>query len=421
MLGRDGIRWPTLLLGLIFASYCVVLHYQLRVYWPAEEKLADVTVEAEANAANYRRVLNDLTVCRRQASEPRPCESTAEIALAASQCLQQKTELQQRIDALERQLRESQAAGGKLHDRALHAENELAVAARVAEPEPDFTVFVMALTAPTADAAQRRMAMRRTWLTYRRPGGKPDSVRHRFVIGTAGLSASSRAELDIEQRTHGDLALLPHFKEAFQNLTGKLLEGFAWSVNESNIGRFAFLMKVDDDTFVRMDKVEQELVDVAPVDRNRLYWGYFDGRAEVRRRGKYAEMEWIMCDRYLPYALGGGYVVSRALAAYIAANQHSFARFNAEDASLGLWLAPLNITRKHDTRFDTEWRPRGCYDRYVVLHKRSAEEMETKHSRLVNTSFKVQCPSEYRNKGRSEYVYNWSVLPSNCCPGRGKH
>lgn len=184
-------------------------------------------------------------------------------------------------------------------------------------------------------------------------------------IGTAGLPQTTLDALYEEQTTHGDLALLPHFKEAFQNLTGKLLEGFAWSGNRSNIGRFDFLMKVDDDTFVRMDVMQHELEDVGEVDRDRLYWGYFDGRAEVRRRGKYAEMGWVICDKYLPYALGGGYVVSRALANYVAANRYAFSRFNAEDASLGLWLAPLNITRKHDTRFDTEWTSRGCFDRYV--------------------------------------------------------
>ena len=29
-----------------------------------------------------------------------------------------------------------------------------------------------------------------------------------------------------------------------------------------------------------------------------------------------------------------------------------------KDVSLGLWLAPYNITRKHDTRFDSEWKVR---------------------------------------------------------------
>jgi len=228
-------------------------------------------------------------------------------------------------------------------------------------------------------------------------------------------------QLRAENQEHGDLALLPHFKEAFQNLTGKLLEGFAWSVDPANLEPFDYLFKVDDDTFARMDVIERELAALPKGDRERLYWGYFDGRAEVRRRGKYAEMSWVVCDRYLPYALGGGYLVSRPLVQYVASNRFSFSRFNAEDASLGLWLAPLNITRKHDTRFDTEWFPRGCYNHYVVLHKQTAADMMNKHNRLTKSGFTVQCPSEYRNGKRVEYEYNWTVLPSNCCPGRGLH
>jgi hypothetical protein len=33
----------------------------------------------------------------------------------------------------------------------------------------------------------------------------------------------------------------------------------------------------------------------------------------------------------------------------------------AQDVSVGLWLAPLNLTRWHDVRFDTEWKVApGC-------------------------------------------------------------
>jgi galactosylxylosylprotein 3-beta-galactosyltransferase len=42
-----------------------------------------------------------------------------------------------------------------------------------------------------------------------------------------------------------------------------------------------------------------------------LYWGFFDGRAPVQIQGKWAEKDYKICDRYLPYALGGGYVLSQ--------------------------------------------------------------------------------------------------------------
>jgi galactosylxylosylprotein 3-beta-galactosyltransferase len=84
---------------------------------------------------------------------------------------------------------------------------------------------------------------------------------------------------------------------------------------------------------------------------------------------------------------------------------------------MGLWMGPLNVTRKHDKRFDTEWKSRGCSNKYVVLHRQSAIQMHEKHERLINSNMKRQCHDEY--KERVEYEYDWSKPPSKCCPGRG--
>ena len=42
--------------------------------------------------------------------------------------------------------------------------------------------------------------------------------------------------------------------------------------------RFKWLLKADDDTFVRMDVLIPELDQVPPHEHDKLYWGYFDGR-----------------------------------------------------------------------------------------------------------------------------------------------
>ena len=73
---------------------------------------------------------------------------------------------------------------------------------------------------------------------------------------------------------------------------------------------------------------------------------------KVHTWGKWAEKGWHFCDTYLPYALGGGYVIAGSLVRHIARNSGAYAVFKSEDVSLGLWTASLNVTRKHDTRFD---------------------------------------------------------------------
>lgn len=66
----------------------------------------------------------------------------------------------------------------------------------------------------------------------------------------------------------------------------------------------------------------------------------------------------MLCDTYLPYALGGGYVLGRPLVAHVVAAAPLLAAYTSEDVSVGAWLAPLNVTRRHDVRFDTEWKVR---------------------------------------------------------------
>jgi galactosylxylosylprotein 3-beta-galactosyltransferase len=51
-----------------------------------------------------------------------------------------------------------------------------------------------------------------------------------------------------------------------------------------------------------------------------LYWGYFDGRARAFSKGKWQEKDWFLCDTYLPYALGGGYVISESIVSFLAKN-----------------------------------------------------------------------------------------------------
>lgn len=36
--------------------------------------------------------------------------------------------------------------------------------------------------------------------------------------------------------------------------------------------------------------------------------------------GKWQEKDWFLCDNYLPYALGGGYVISRSIVDYVGRN-----------------------------------------------------------------------------------------------------
>ena len=193
-------------------------------------------------------------------------------------------------------------------------------------------LLIMVLTGPRN--IERRNAMRKTWLNLT----KFPSVTRRFVVGMSDLDKNTRESLEQEQKLHGDMMFLSDFKDAYNQLTKKLLSALLW-INE-NIN-CSFVMKVDDDTFARLDVIEPELkVKYQHVDN--LYWGFHRGGSRVKYDGPWAEPNWILCDRYLPYALGGGYIISRKLVEYISSISSLLVLYNSEDVSLGMSLFILS-------------------------------------------------------------------------------
>ncbi|GAB1607917.1 beta-1,3-galactosyltransferase 6-like [Argonauta hians] len=259
-------------------------------------------------------------------------------------------------------------------------------------------LVVLIVSAPSDE--NFRAVLRETWLSK-----VPQDVVTRFVIGTAGLPPDLTDRLSRENVRHQDLILLPGVVDSYRNLTLKVLEGFLWIDNNID---YKYVLKTDQDTYVRLGRIEKELRSTA---KDRLYWGFFDGRAHVKKQGKWKEQSFVLCDRYLPYAVGGGYVLSADLVHFIAVNRNLLQLFHSEDVSVGVWLAPLAINRIHDPRFDTEYMSRGCNNLYLVTHKQSMQDIQKKHEHLLKNGH--LCMSEF--KRRRSYVYNWDVLPTQCC------
>ncbi|XP_017290073.1 beta-1,3-galactosyltransferase 6 isoform X1 [Kryptolebias marmoratus] len=264
----------------------------------------------------------------------------------------------------------------------------------------DLSAFLVVLITTGPKYTERRSIIRSTWLAKR-----DSDVLAMFVVGTQGLSSEDLQNLNTEQGRHKDLLLLPDLRDSYENLTLKLLHMYSWL--DQNVD-FKFIFKADDDTFVRLDLLKDELKGKEP---SRLYWGFFSGRGRVKTAGKWRESSWELCDYYLPYALGGGYVLSADLVRYVHLNAGYFKTWQSEDVSLGAWLAPVDVRRMHDPRFDTEYKSRGCNNKYLVTHKQSLEDMLEKHQTLQRDG--RLCKEEV--KLRLSYVYDWSVPPSQCC------
>lgn len=243
---------------------------------------------------------------------------------------------------------------------------------------------------------------------------------HYFAICTTALTLQLHSKLLKENDAHKDLLLLSDLRDSYANLTRKLLRSITAL---DKMPSFKYLLKVDDDTFVKLDLLLEELSTIdqsvskqeasVAFPRPELYWGYFNGRANVKRSGQWKETDFQLSDRYLPYALGGGYVLSRNLVSLLAANARFLSTFVSEDISMGIWLSSYrNVYRKHDVRFDTAYMPRKCQRHHIVMHKRSIANMHDLQNGLLCT-FKRANDTTVRRP--NEYFYDWYRSPMQCC------
>ena len=200
------------------------------------------------------------------------------------------------------------------------------------------SLLILVLSSP--GNTQLRDTIRQTWLSVSK---KNHNYQAYFVVGDRGLNTKQVYDLAQEKSRHSDVLVLP-MHDSYSDLTKKLVKTFEF-VNKNF--KFDYVLKCDDDTFIDIERIVTELESAKDPF---LYWGFFDGRAPVQTRGKWADAEYKLCDRYIPYALGGGYILGRELVQFIADNSRLLELYNSEDAAVGAWLAGIKVTRKHDPR-----------------------------------------------------------------------
>lgn len=232
----------------------------------------------------------------------------------------------------------------------------------------------------------------------------------RFVLGVKYIPGSLLRNLNIEAKQHQDMILLEEVSDEHRSLTKRTLQSFVHITN--NFTRdFHYVLKCDDDSFMNLMAIVQELVHLEHKDR--IYWGEFLGSAVVYEDGTYAEKHWSICESYLPYALGGGYILSMDLIRLLVLNAPHLKIYRNEDVAVGAWLSPYNIKRMSDTRFNTGGISRGCKTPFIAMHKVDAQLMYKYHSAVLEEGY-ICTPSNqwYKTHG---HFYNWNVSPRHCC------
>ncbi|XP_019464792.1 PREDICTED: hydroxyproline O-galactosyltransferase GALT3 [Lupinus angustifolius] len=219
----------------------------------------------------------------------------------------------------------------------------------------------------TGNNFERRMALRRTWMQYE--AVRSGEVAVRFFIG---LHKNNRVNFELwnEVQAYGDIQLMP-FVDYYSLIT---LKTIAICIMGTKVMPSKYIMKTDDDAFVRIDEVLSILKE-KPSDG--LYYGLIASKSSPQRdkdsKWYISEKEWPH-DTYPLWAHGPGYIISRDIAKFIVHGhqQRKLQLFKLEDVAVGIWVEQFNNGVK-PVRYlnDEKFYNAGCESNYVLAHYQS--------------------------------------------------
>lgn len=247
-------------------------------------------------------------------------------------------------------------------------------------------VHLLIVVKSVIEQHDRREAVRQTW--GREHETEAGSVRTVFLLGSAASGKDSRnlqQLLEYEDRLYGDI-LQWDFMDTFFNLTLKEVNFLKWF--NTYCPRTRFIFKGDDDVFVNTHNLLQ-LIRFRTEERRdaRLFVGDVIAKAgPIRnRQSKYYIPKELFDRPYPPYAGGGGFLMSGALARRLKGASEAVQLYPIDDVFLGMCLQRVGekpeahagfrtfgVTRRRLSPMNRE----PCfYKQLIVVHKLSAHEL----------------------------------------------
>ncbi|XP_057777198.1 beta-1,3-galactosyltransferase GALT1 [Salvia miltiorrhiza] len=237
-------------------------------------------------------------------------------------------------------------------------------------PRTQLNLFVGIFS--TANNFKRRMAVRRSWMQY--PEVRSGQVAVRFFVGLH-KNQMVNEELWNEARTYQDIQLMP-FMDYYSLITWKTI---AICIFGTEVVSAKFIMKTDDDAFVRIDEILNSLGSIN-VTRSLLY-GLINSDSQPHRNTDskwYISPEEWQDETYPPFANGPGYIVSNDIARTVSKKHRKghLKIFKLEDVAMGIWISEmkqngLEVRYQKDERIIND----GCRDGYVVAHYQGPREL----------------------------------------------
>ncbi|KAK1385538.1 hydroxyproline O-galactosyltransferase GALT3 [Heracleum sosnowskyi] len=210
----------------------------------------------------------------------------------------------------------------------------------------------------------RRMALRRSWMQYN--AVRSGEVAVRFFTG---LHKNSQVNFQLwrESQAYGDMQLMP-FVDYYSLIS---LKTIAICTMGTKILPAKYIMKTDDDAFLRIDEVLSSLREKVS---DGLLYGLisFESKPQRDKDNKWfiSSEEWPH-ESYPPWAHGPGYIISRDIAKFIvqAHQKRDLKLFKLEDVSMGIWIEKFK-EHGHKVQYisDERFYNAGCEPNYILAH-----------------------------------------------------
>ncbi|XP_038720127.1 hydroxyproline O-galactosyltransferase GALT3 isoform X2 [Tripterygium wilfordii] len=216
----------------------------------------------------------------------------------------------------------------------------------------------------TGNNFERRMALRRSWMQYE--AVRRGDVAVRFFIGLH-KHIQVNYELWREAQVYGDIQLMP-----FVDYYGLIaLKTVAVCILGTKLLPAKYIMKTDDDAFVRIDEV---LSSLKGKPTNGLLYGLISSESSPHREKDskwYISAEEWPHPSYPPWAHGPGYIISRDIAKFIVRGhqERDLKLFKLEDVAVGIWIEQFKKSGKevHYVN-DEKFYNAGCESNYILAH-----------------------------------------------------
>lgn len=233
------------------------------------------------------------------------------------------------------------------------ASGQPASAGRVSGRQRSYAVMVGILSS-VRNVAERQ-AVRLSWM--RSDALQKQRVLARFFVGTVPDEAAMEA-VRREAALYGDMVITRE-ADTYDNLSYKTIAICRYGAREVVAD---FVLKVDDDTAVRVDQVLERLKHSEPSQERGVLMGLisFDARPHRVKGSKWFMSPDDFAPEVYPYfPHGPGYVLSRNLADAVvrAVDEGKVKVLRLEDVSMGIWLEYVNrtslrVSYEHDSRFN---------------------------------------------------------------------